>query len=145
MRLWYLSHRWPAKAQVSLRIHAVSPEPSLVAHMKYGSGRRVRPNIRHLASVDDCTCAIEERIYEGGKGSWAGSNLFYKYFHWSNDNNSFPKGNYSLESSQRSHWPPPHLNEPQHNKVSLRKFLTRPDTNWPAQLQKLARVLKFRL
>ena len=33
----YLSCRRPAKAQASLRICAVSPEPSLVAHMKYGS------------------------------------------------------------------------------------------------------------
>ena len=49
MRLWYLSHRRPAKAQASLRICAVSPEPSLFAHMKYGSRRRVRPKIRHLA------------------------------------------------------------------------------------------------
>ena len=42
MRLWYLSHRRPAKAQASLRIRAVSPEPSLFAHMKYGSRRWVR-------------------------------------------------------------------------------------------------------
>ena len=35
MRLWYLSHRRPAKAQASLRIRAVSPDPSLFAHMKY--------------------------------------------------------------------------------------------------------------
>ena len=41
MRLWYLSHRRPAKAQASLRICAVSPEPSLFAHMKYGSRRKV--------------------------------------------------------------------------------------------------------
>ena len=37
MRLWYLSHRRPANAQVSLGIHAVSPEPSLFTHMNYGS------------------------------------------------------------------------------------------------------------
>ena len=30
MRLWYLSHRQPAKAQVNLRIRAVLPEPSLL-------------------------------------------------------------------------------------------------------------------
>ena len=36
MRLWYLSHRRPAKAQASLRICAVSSEPSLFTHMKYG-------------------------------------------------------------------------------------------------------------
>ena len=37
MRLWNLSHRRPAKDQASLPICAVSPEPSLFAHMKYGS------------------------------------------------------------------------------------------------------------
>ena len=31
MRLWYLSHRRPAKAQASLRIRSVLPEPSLFA------------------------------------------------------------------------------------------------------------------
>ena len=51
MRLCYLSHRRPAKAQASLRIRTVSPEPSLFTHMKYGSRRRVRPKIRHLAPL----------------------------------------------------------------------------------------------
>ena len=37
MRLWYLSHRRPAKAQAILHMRAVSPGPSLYAHMKYGS------------------------------------------------------------------------------------------------------------
>ena len=37
------------------------------------------------------------------------------------------------------------LHEPRHDKMCLREFLTRPDTNRPAQPQKLARVLKFRL
>ena len=41
MRSGYLSHRRPAKSQASLRIRAVSPEPSLSAHMKYGNRRRV--------------------------------------------------------------------------------------------------------
>ena len=41
MRLWYLSHRRPAKAQASLHIHAFSPEPSLFTHMKCGSRRKV--------------------------------------------------------------------------------------------------------
>ena len=60
MRLWYLSHRRTAKAQASLRIHAVLPEPSLFAHMKYGSRQRVRPKIRHLTPLDAIV-------------SWAGS------------------------------------------------------------------------
>ena len=54
MRLCYLSQRQPAKAQAILRIHAVSPEPSLFAHMKNGSRRRVQPKFRHLAPLDGC-------------------------------------------------------------------------------------------
>ena len=60
MRLWYLSDRRPAKAQASLRIGAVSPEPSLFAHMKYGRRRRVLPKIKHLALLDDCACAFKD-------------------------------------------------------------------------------------
>ena len=37
------------------------------------------------------------------------------------------------------------INDPRHDKTCLREFPTRPDTNRPAQPQKLARVLKFRL
>ena len=47
MRLWYLSHRRPAKAQASLRIRTVSPEPSLFAHTKSRSRRRVGDRISH--------------------------------------------------------------------------------------------------
>ena len=60
MRLWYLSHGRPAKAQASLLIRAVSPEPSLFAHVKYGSRRRVRPKIGHLVALDGCVCMFEE-------------------------------------------------------------------------------------
>ena len=67
MRFWYLSHRQPAKAQASLRIRAVSPEPSLFAHMNYGSRRRVRQKIRYLAPLDGCACVFEEWIYGGQK------------------------------------------------------------------------------
>ena len=67
MRLWYLSHRRPAKAQAGLRVRAVSPEPSLFAHIKYSSRRRFWPTIRHLAPLDVCTCAFEEWIYGGQK------------------------------------------------------------------------------
>ena len=35
--------------------------------------------------------------------------------------------------------------EPCHDKMCLQEFLTRQDTNRPAQPQKLAKVLKFRL
>ena len=60
MRLWYLSLRRPVKTQASLRICTFSPEPSLFAHMKYGSKRRARPKIRHLAPLDGCACVFEE-------------------------------------------------------------------------------------
>ena len=36
-------------------------------------------------------------------------------------------------------------NDPRHDITCLQEFPTRPDTNRPAQPQKLARVLKFRL
>ena len=67
MRFWYLSHRRSAEAQASLCIRTVSPEPSLFAHMNYGSRQRVRPNIRHLAPLDGCACVFEEWIYGGQK------------------------------------------------------------------------------
>ena len=65
MRLWYLSHRQHATAQVSLRIREVQPESSLFAHMKYGSRQRVQPKVRHLALLDSCACAFEEWVYGG--------------------------------------------------------------------------------
>ena len=65
MRLWYLSHRRSAK--VSLCIHALSAEPSLFVHTKYGSRRRVWSKLRHLAPLDGCACAIEEWVYGGRK------------------------------------------------------------------------------
>ena len=42
MRLWYLPHWREANAHANLRIRAVSPEPSLFAHIEYRSRRRVR-------------------------------------------------------------------------------------------------------
>ena len=92
MRLWYLSHRRPAKAQASLRICAVSPEPSLFtcistvspeplqfAHMKYGSRRIVRPKITHLASLDGCACAIEELVLRRKKTAIISLNGLYAF------------------------------------------------------------------
>ena len=67
MRLWYLSHRWTANVLASLRICAVSPEPLLFAHMKYGSIPRIRQEIRHLAPLDGCACLFEEWVYGGRK------------------------------------------------------------------------------
>ena len=38
-----------------------------------------------------------------------------------------------------------HTHEPRHEKFCLRESPTRQDTNWPAQLQGPARILKFRI
>ena len=70
MRL-YLPHRRPAKAQASLHIRAVSPEPSLFAHMKNGGRRMVWPKIRHLAQLDGFACAFEEWVYGERKVPWS--------------------------------------------------------------------------
>ena len=83
MRLWYLSHRRPAKAQAGLHIRAVSPEPSLFAHMNNGSRRRVRPKIRHPAPLDGCVCVFDE-CKEGKKYqnlmSWLNWSLTVAFF-----------------------------------------------------------------
>ena len=42
-------------------------EPLLFAHMKYGSRRRVWPNIRHLAPLNGCACVFKEWVYWGWK------------------------------------------------------------------------------
>ena len=63
--MWYLSHRRTAKAQARLCIPAVSPEPSLFAHITYGSRQRVWPNIRRVATVGSCACVFEEWVYGG--------------------------------------------------------------------------------
>ena len=76
MRLWHLSHRRPAEAHARLRIRAFSPEPSLFAHMKYGSRRRVRPNIRHLAPTGWLRMRVWRMSLPRTKSaiiSWAGS------------------------------------------------------------------------
>ena len=44
-------------------IRAVPPEPSLFAHIKYGSIRRVLPKVRRLAPLDGCVSAFEECVY----------------------------------------------------------------------------------
>ena len=47
------------KAQTSLPISTVLPEPWLFAHMKYGSRQMVQSKIRHLAPLNSCTWAFE--------------------------------------------------------------------------------------
>ena len=58
-RIWYLSPMRAAKVQASLRIHAVSPEPSLLAHTSSESRGTFRQKTRSLATLNGWTCAVE--------------------------------------------------------------------------------------
>ena len=48
-----------AKIQESLRIHAVSPEPSLLAHTSSESRGTVRQKARSLAPLNGWACAVK--------------------------------------------------------------------------------------
>ena len=55
-RIWYLSPMRAAKVQASLRIRAVSPEPSLLAHTNRGTFRQ---KARSLAPLNVWACAVK--------------------------------------------------------------------------------------
>ena len=58
-RIWYLSHMRAAKVQANLRIRAVSPEPSLLAHTSSESRGTFRQKTRSLAPQNGWTCAVK--------------------------------------------------------------------------------------
>ena len=58
-RIWYLSHMRAAKVQASLRIRAVSPEPSLLAHTSSESRGTFRRKARSLAPLNGWACAAK--------------------------------------------------------------------------------------
>ena len=58
-RIWYLSPMRAAKVQVSLRIRAVSPEPSLLAHTSIESRGTFRQKARSLAPLNGWACAVK--------------------------------------------------------------------------------------
>ena len=57
-RIWYLSPMRAAKVQASLRIRAVSPEPSLLAHTSSESRGTFRQKTRSLAPLNGWACAV---------------------------------------------------------------------------------------
>ena len=57
-RIWYLSPVRAAKVQASLRIRAVSPEPSLLAHTSSESRGTFRLKARSLAPLNGWACAV---------------------------------------------------------------------------------------
>ena len=58
-RIWYLSPMRAAKVQASLRIRAVSPEPSLLAHTSSESTGTFRQKARSLAPLNGWACAVK--------------------------------------------------------------------------------------
>ena len=58
-RIWCLSPVRAAKIQGSLRIRAVSPEPSLLAHTSSESRGTFREKARSLAPLNGWACAVE--------------------------------------------------------------------------------------
>ena len=57
-RIWYLSPMRAVKVQASLRIRAVSPEPSLLAHTSSESRGTPRQKARSLAPLNGWACAV---------------------------------------------------------------------------------------
>ena len=58
-RIWYLSPMRAAKVLASMRIRAVSPEPSLLAHTSSESRGTFRQKARSLAPLNGWACAVE--------------------------------------------------------------------------------------
>ena len=58
-RICYLSPMRAAKVQASLRIRAVSPEPSLLAHTSSESRGTFRQKARSLAPLNGWACAVK--------------------------------------------------------------------------------------
>ena len=74
-RIWYLSPMRAAKVQASLRIRAVSPEPSLLAHTSSESRGTFRQKARSLAPLNGWACAVSLswRNARRHKFAWRGS------------------------------------------------------------------------
>ena len=58
-RIWYLSPMRAAKVQASLRIRAVSPEPSLLAYTSSESRGTFRQKASSLAPLNGWACAVK--------------------------------------------------------------------------------------
>ena len=58
-RIWYLSPMRAAKVQARLRIRAVSPEPSLLAHTSNESRGTFRQKARSLAPLNGWACTVK--------------------------------------------------------------------------------------
>lgn len=87
-----------AKAQTSLRICTVSPEPSLFTWWIYGPRGRFRQRIEHLAPFSFCTCAFMWSLH---------ADMLRTFYAWWRSNNvihwisttSYEKFKYSIKLS----------------------------------------------
>ena len=85
-RIWYLSPMRAAKVQASLRIRAVSPEPSLLAHTSSESRGTFRQKARSLAPLNGWACAVKV-CHDGmleDTNSLDGAHMFYFSPKWDN-------------------------------------------------------------
>ena len=101
-RIWYLSPMRAAKVQASLRIRAVSPEPSLLAHTSSESRGTFRQKTRSLAPLNGWACAVKichdgmledtnslDRAHVAGilrpllkHCRWLATSYLYQFFFW---------------------------------------------------------------
>ena len=58
-QIWYLSPMQAAKVQAGHCIHAVSPEPPLLAHTSRESSKTFRQKARSLAPLNGWACAVK--------------------------------------------------------------------------------------
>ena len=80
-RIWYLSPMRATKVQARLRIRAVSPEPSLLAHTSSESRGTFRQKARSLAPLNGWACAVKichDGMLEDTK-SLDGAHIFLRY------------------------------------------------------------------
>ena len=81
-RIWYLSPMRAAKVQASLRIRAVSPEPSLLDHTSSESRGTFIQKARSLAPLNGWACAV--KICHDGMlkdtNSLDGAHLLLKFY-----------------------------------------------------------------
>ena len=55
-KIWYLSHRREAKAQMGMHIYPILPEPSMHAHIEKRHTGLFRAEFTALAPLDSCAC-----------------------------------------------------------------------------------------
>ena len=87
-RIWCLSPMRAAKVHASLRIRAVSPEPSLLAHTSSETRGTFRQKGRSLAPLNGWACAVkicddgmlEDTNSLDGAHMFFGCNYIYKHF-----------------------------------------------------------------